>query len=284
MVDLRGRRYGIELSETRMRIVGRSYTPGRSSVDTILDVDLDRFEKDVIDRNADLFLAVSESDTIIKKIAIPPDKNLDPDKLAQFELSASLLDAADRYYMESFSINETSDRLAIAYNRDLVDRKVALLRELFGRPSGFKVRSWAMASGYINFCRRAGGKLICLIDIGEDQTSYCLLKDNSPVDIGSTVKYKNSESGPGSVSKGFILDLAATMQYRLVGVSGPGRSVPLSLIVLTGSQAGPELASEIEDALGTRTVFPEMKTELFSRDAIATAEKHLVGLGLTAEF
>lgn len=284
MVNLRKKRYGIDIDRERVRIAGRSLAAGRKAVDTIIDVDIDQLDRNIIDREGELYLAISESDAIIKRIDVFSDKSLDPDRLAQFELAATLLDDPDRYYLESCGSDRTEGRIAIAYDRSLVDGEVALVREKLIKPSGFKLRSWAMALGYLHYCRQEGGTLICLIDISPCRASFCLLRDGSPVDIGLVTDDTARDNADLTSCRALLTDLAATIRYRLGRSSGSRQDVPLSLVLLSGSMADDNLAAEAEAILRVKTKLPTVKKELFADEASVNAEKYLACLGLTLDF
>ena len=285
MVNLRKKRYGIDIDGERVRIAGRTLAAGREAVDTIIDVEVDRLDENIIDREAELYLAVSESDAIIKRVDVISDRSLDPDRLAQFELAASLLDDPGRYYLESCESDRTDGRIAIAYDRSLVDGEVALVQEKLIKPSGFKLRSMALALGYLHYCRQEGGALIALVDICPGRASFCLLRGHSPVDIGLVTDDSAARDNADSTScRALLTDLAATIRYRLGRSSGSRQDVPLSLVLLSGSMADDNLAAEAEAILRVKTKLPTVKRELFADDTSVNAEKYLACLGLTVDY
>jgi hypothetical protein len=253
---------------------------GRSVVDTIIDVPSNQVDSSAIDKDGDLYWAVSENNAVIKRVKIPSDKNLDPDSLARFEITASLLESADEYYVESYRVNGVSERLAIAYHRTVIDQNVAYLQENFMKPSGFRLRSWAMASGYLNCCHHEGGNLICLVDINLAMASYCFIQNNLPIDVGIVMNRISSKESNDAISLDFILDIVATIEYRLAGINRPNISVPLSLLLITGSSADSELARMLENRIGVKTGLPNLKKELFANDILPGAFRYLVCLGL----
>ncbi|RKX31131.1 MAG: hypothetical protein DRP46_03975 [Candidatus Zixiibacteriota bacterium] len=281
MVELHSRKYGAELYGNRIRLVGMTSSTGRNIVDMLIDLPADHIGQQKIDHSGRMYLAVPERDAIIKHVRISADRSLDPDKLAQFELIASLLDEQDRYYLESYEINSGRERLAIAYNRREIDKKLEFLQNCLIRPSGFRLRSWAMAAGYKNYCRKNGGRLICLLDITDNRASYCFIEDDRPIHLGAVIS--NAAISDTASSKNFLLDIIATIQYQLLTYERLSQSVPLSVIIISGNRSDQSLADGIEKGLGIKTVLPEMKTELFSGDVLPEAHKYLVGLGLTVD-
>lgn len=281
MVDLRNRKYGVDISDGMMRIVGRSYSAGRVLIDRIVEIGIDRPEKEILGPESELYLAISERDSIIKMVTIPTDRSLDSDKVAQFELMAALLDGPEKYYLETYATNGAAERLAVAYNRGQVDRRLHFVEEKLIKPRGFKLRSLAMAAGYLNYCRPEGGKFLCLVDISGRSASYCFLRDNCAVDVGIVGNDSDITNGNGGDTKALVLDLLATIRFKLAGINRASQSLPLSRILITGASAGTDLAANIETALHVSTSLPQPRKELFSPEAILSAEKNLVGLGLT---
>jgi len=283
VVELHGRKYGAELYDGRIRLVGQTSSTGRRTIDLLKDLPIESVGVDDIDREGSLYLAVPEKDAVIKRVKISPDRSLDPDKLAQFELVASLLDEDDNYYLESYEINSGRERLAVAYRRREIDQQLEFMQTRLIKPAGFKLRSWAMAAGYTNYCSHEGGRLVCLIDITDHLASYCFVEDKQPIHLGSVVSNAAvSEDDPAS-TKAYILDIVATVQYQMLTYDKLSQTVPLSSIIITGSCCREELAEGIENIIGIKTTLPIMRSELFSKDVLPEAHKYLVGLGLTAD-
>jgi len=283
VVTLKGKRYGVDISGSLIRLVGREFAHGREKVDMLVEIEADKLTGDMINHDGELYMAVPEDETIIKKISIVSDRGLDSDKLAIFELSSSLMADSDQYYMESYGQEDSSERLAIAYRRERVDNKISFLQEKLIKPVGFRLRSWALAAGYRHYCRHEGGKLICLLDITANHASYCFIRDDYPVDIGSvTATAEKSENG-SRLPRPFFLDLIATLKYRQMIIGQSARAVPLSLIIVTGNRANQELADDIGQKTGVRSNLPVMKKELFSDDTLDASPNYLVALGLMVD-
>jgi hypothetical protein len=283
LVELRKRRYGIDLLSDTVCIIGRVYSAGRSAVDSIVRIDSDALTDGLLEDEGDLYFSVWEKDAIIKQVKIPRDQGIDPDKLVQFEMACSLLDGEDHYYMESYELESISERLAIAYNRSLIEREILSLERRMRKPSGFRLRSLAMASGYLDYCHKEGGNLICLIDIWEKGASYCFLKNNRVVSIGMITNGDGRDGEDNNPTRKFIIDITATLQYKMTAMNEGGMTPPLSLIILTGRLADLTVAAQIEECTGIRTVMPRLRKDLFTDETFSAGANCLVGLGLTAD-
>nr|MBN2277778.1 hypothetical protein [candidate division Zixibacteria bacterium] len=283
MVTLKGKKYGIDFSDGMVSLASQTYAHGRERVEALLAIPSEQLRPDLIESDGELFLAIPENESVIKRINIVSDYGLNPGKLAVFELSSSLLIDQSHYYLESFGREGSSERLAIAYNRDAVDKRIDFLKEVLARPTGFKLRSWALAAGYRHFCRREGGQLIGLVDISSNLASFCFLRDDYPVEIGAVMADPASVNNGGNLSKAFLLDLVATLQYRRMALDRTFHSLPLSMLVITGERTNQNLVEKLGEAMGVRAVLPVIKKELFSESSGEQAGKFLVALGLMVE-
>jgi len=285
MVELRGKKYGIDISGGRVRIVGRLYSSGRDYLDTMINSYPEYFEQEIVDTEASYYFSISEQDAIIKKIQVKQSEKLDLNQVAQFEIASSLLDGIDQYYLEAYDIGMESERLAIAFHRKMVEKKIDYLKAKISKPSGFGLRSLALVKAYRRFCKKEGSGLTCIMDIDNDRASYCFMYNDFSLQPGSIEKSAGSDerSDNNSVSSSFLLDLAATLKFQLAGLNSKLRALPLTKILLTGYSADLELIGKVEEYTGVPAVIPEMNKELFADEINRDAAKFLVPLGLTLD-
>jgi hypothetical protein len=278
------KKYGLDQVAGKIRLAGRTLSAGRITIDTIVDFDPEDFNGDLIDSEGNFYFSVPEKNAIIKWVTILSEGNLDPLKLIQFELASSLPDSENRYYFDSHNSGSSEKNLAIAYNRNLIEREISSLQKIVPKPSGFRLRSLAMASAYTNYCHHDGGKLVCLVDISDKNGSYCFLGNKRPLMIGGLENSIDIENKNNDTPDRFIIDLTATLQYALSEISGAGYSIPLSAIIITGPLAGSEMISKIEKSMNVKTGLPHLKKELFAPEIFTAAGNYLVSLGLTVDF
>ncbi len=284
MVKFTNKRYGLDFVSGRIRIAGRTSSAGRITVDSINDFDSDDFDENMIGTDGDFYFSIPEKEAIIKWVTIPPEGNLDPVKLIQFELAGTLIDTNDDYYFDCYYSDPKTKNLAIAYNRNLIERRISELQKKIRKPSGFRLRSLAMASAYINYCFHESGKLVCLLDISSNSCSYCFMKDESPLLIGGFENGIGEKQKADDVPDKFVVDLSAMLQYELSKISYDGYSIPLSSIIITGPLTGSKIIAKIEESMKVKTIRPRLRKELFSDEIYAGAGKYLVCLGLTVDF
>ncbi|MCX6829926.1 MAG: hypothetical protein NT002_11690 [candidate division Zixibacteria bacterium] len=283
MVELRARRYGGDPVGSHLQLARRSSESGKFQIDFLGEFDLGQDLRKQFGEEGDFHFSVYEKDAIITSVQIPKDSTLDPEKLALFEFTSTLLDDSDRYFLETYPLNGDLEKLAVAYNRELIGEKISLLEQQLTRPAGFRLRSLALAAGYKHFCRPEGGELISLIDIGPGYTSYCFMESDLPVSVGGM------ESSPPVMESdtiginGYLADLVATIAFRRMLLFNAGHTAPLSLILLTGTMADLSLAGKISEAMHLRAALPEPKTEQFAPELASLACQYLVSLGLTVD-
>lgn len=282
MVTFTNQRYGVDMTSDRIRIAGRTSASGRIKVDSIYDINLTDFNNTTLNKDADYYFSIPEKEAIIKWVTIIPEGNLDPIKLIQFELTGMLGDGCDDYFFDCYFIDPKSKNLAIAYNRHLIEDKIENLQKRIPKPSGFRLRSLAMASAYNNYCLPESGRFICLMDISTHSCSYCFLKETNPILIGG---FENGigEEVNEQTNKKFAVDLSAILQYELSKIARDGYSIPLSSIIITGPATGSDLSANIEERMKIKTISPRLKKEIFTEDIYTEAGKYLVCLGLTVD-
>ena len=284
MVKFTNKRYGIDFVSGRIRIAGRTSSAGRILVDSINDFDFGDFKENTIGTDGDFYFSIFEKEAIIKWVTIPREGNLDPVKLIQFELAGTLVDTNDDYYFDCYYTDPKTKNLAIAYNRNLIERKISFLQKKIPKPFGFRLRSLAMASAYINYCIHESGKLVCLMDISSNSWSYCFMRNDSPILIGGLENGIGEKQKADDVPNKFVVDLTAMLQYELSKISRAGYSVPLSSIIITGPLIDSKIIAKIEESMKVKTIRPRLRKELFSDDLYAEAGTYLVSLGLTVDF
>jgi hypothetical protein len=129
-----------------------------------------------------------------------------------------------------------------------------------------------------------GGDLICLLDLSGEDITFCILNCGHPVATGHLANdYIRLEKEIFDTRR-FLSDLTAILQFHISLLFNSGHSAPLSLLVLSGTEAGSDLAGIIGDRLKIKAALPEFRPELFVNDLIPSAHRYFINLGLTAGF
>jgi len=272
------KRYGLDFIHDRIIISGLTEKEGAFLAEAPIAIPLSELRHSEWDPAATVCFSIPEEHAIIKRVRIPASQNMNADELARFEMAASLLDSPDRFHMESYGANGTHERLVVAYDRRGIDEKLSLLEGYLSGSPCFRLRSLALAVGYMKYCRYSENGLICLADISANRLSYCFIREGHPVLAGG---FKFGEStGEKVLSSASFFDLVAVLKYQMAMISvSSGR---VSSLIISGESADADLASHIEQHIQIKISLPELKKELFLDQPDTRISKYLVGLGLTA--
>ncbi len=281
MVELKHRRFGLDICGSRMVLASRSMEAGLNVIDMIEEVPDDNLEKRLKSNEGDLYFSIGENNALIKRIAQPYDLGLDETAVARFEFASSLLDDPEKYFIDIHESESTKARLAVGYNKSKVDEIIARLGTRPDRPAGFKLRSLALAKAYLNLCKAEGGRLVCLIDIEKDRCTYCFVYDKTAVLPGALWFSSNNGHDSNSQSDGNMLDLAATVQYHLAELSRGGLSDPLSRLIVSGPGIDDVILSRLEKLLKVSAGRVQPSKGSFKDDLHLKALEAMVALGLT---
>ena len=281
MVELKRRRFGLDICGARTILASRSMESGLNVIDMIEEVPEENLEDRLKSGEGDLYFSISENNALIKRIAQPYDHGLDDAAVARFEFASSLLDDPEKYFIDIHEIESTKARLAVGYNKSKVDEIIARLGARQDRPAGFKLRSLALAKAYLSLCKAEGGHLVCLIDIEKDHCTYCFVFDKTAVLPGALWFSSNNGQKQNSDIDRNMLDLAATVQYRLAELSRGGLSDPLSRLIISGPGVDDSVLSKLEKLLKISTGRPQPSKASFKDDLHLKAPEAMVALGLT---
>lgn len=297
MVELQSRRYGVDQfagllcfaratssTDSRSRPSRPGRGPGRGVIiDEIVAFSDEKENGFSFDSKSRLCFSVFEKDAVIKRLKSTTGDGLDPDRVARFELASTLPGGEEMYYLDSTGDDSDPNRIAVAYDRRQINRRISFFEKKYVHPSGFKLRSLALAAGYNFFCKHNGGRLICLIDISGEQISYCFLSNGLPLRVGALECTMEDNDFDSIISNKQIIDLTATLRFQHVLLSDEIGSLPLSLIIVSGTGVQSDTTAIIEEALQIKTVPPQLRKELFTRQIFESAEKYLVAIGLTVD-
>jgi len=283
VVELTSCRLGGDLTGDRVRLASRVRTAGATLINAVGDYDLTNGATEIRTTDSELYFSVSESEAVIKRVGSCSDSNLDRRQAALFELTVSLIDDTARYYLDAYDLNGDEEKLAVAYNRQCVDRNISLLTEQVCKPTGFKLRSLSLADGYRHYCRPVGGELICLLDFSSTVCSYSFLYHNRPILLGAVAGLSKNADATDDINEACIIDITATLKFQLAALFASGKSALLSRIVISGPNADEKLLEHISSKMKAPTEFPTLNSTLFAPGVVAEAGSYLVSLGLTVD-
>ncbi|SYZ74645.1 hypothetical protein TRIP_C90273 [Candidatus Zixiibacteriota bacterium] len=284
MVDLKERHIGLNVVGDKILIAANRSGGGLMVVDTLDDLKHLSHKGAFKNESGTLHFGVSEKEAVIKRVRIPASTNLDREKLILFEFLASLPGKEENYYLETHNLNGCPECLAVAYRRENIQRQIEECKSRLFAPSGFRLRSLAMASAFKHFSIPMGGDMICLLDISGDDITFCILDRGLPAAIGQLSNDYVCLEKEIYNTRGLLVDLAAILQYHLSLLFTGGHSAPLSLVILSGTEANADLAAIIGEKLKIKTLLPEFRSELLAGDLIPSAHQYFINLGLTVGF
>ncbi len=273
--------YGADIVGQSLSLAGCTDSSGRMVVDLLQELNPEGIDPGLLKNSGSLRFSVPEENAIIKRITINPENSIDGARRAEFEFATTLLDDMAGFYTETHSLNGGCNFMVFGYHRHLIDKQAEFFESRLLKPIGFSLRSWSLASGYLNYCRREGGETLLLLDLSQSGVSYCFIKDTQPVLVGYISGTLPTNGNDKNILNSFLSDLKATVQYQMSLLFKAGYSTPLSLIVASGLMSGAELNGEIEERMKIRTIAPSVRTELFADEIADKAGKYLVSLGLT---
>jgi hypothetical protein len=103
-----------------------------------------------------------------------------------------------------------------------VHEKLNYLKAKIPEPTGFGLRSLAMARAFVAFCEHHSEEPVCLIDLDINRASYCFLYNDYPLMVGfvgDDCHDLNPEDKPvKTVAPSFFMDLTAVIKFRLANL------------------------------------------------------------------
>jgi len=280
VVELKRRRFGLDINGHGMTLASRSLEAGLNVVDMIETVAEDSLAERLSSHEGDLYFSIGEDNALIKRISQPYEHGLDETAVARFEFVSSLLDGPDNYFIDVHETGAAKTKLAVGYNKSRVDEIIDRLSNTIEKPTGFRLRSLALAQAYVTLCKTEGGRLVCLLDINAESCTYCFVCDKAPV-LPGALKFAPVNGGQGASWETGLLDLAATVQYQLAALAKSGLTDPLSRLIVSGTRADEPTLTRLEKLLRVGAGKPQPIKSYFKDELHTKAPEAMVALGLT---
>ncbi len=260
----------------------------RLKVTSLLTSD-DDINGDMLD-NGRLFFNINERMAVVKKIKVRQSSIIEAARIAQFELTQSLLDPVDLFYFDNLPLDNRNGHrryLSIAYHRPVVDKIIETFQKQLRKPSGFKLDAVAMTDGYLSFCRVEQGELQALINVESDIATIAFLYKKKLESVNRMEIHLDDDIGIDKAKK-FALDLKMTISYQLAELFTDGITVPLSRLILSGKHAGNDLLqAALKEQFSVDVTLPSFHEGYFD-PVEKTLDKYrpelfLIPLGLAVE-
>jgi hypothetical protein len=223
-------------------------------------------------------LGVPDSCVIVKSLQFPTSTGASIEDIVRFELASSLLEDESHFRYESLPDEHGGRHIGLIYRdellRELCERW--LPREIEKDRISYCARALALGKGYLQFCERAEGDLVLLVDVSTDAASICFLYKDSITEMANVVTASldlTSEDG----RRKFAVDLKTIVNFKRAAMQDRGVISPLSSLVVFGEPVDREFRELLQ------TYFPAGVRELrFQADLPDLSDNCLVALGLAA--
>lgn len=233
-----------------------------------------------------LVSCVPDSDVIVRPVYLPNVSIADDDSPARFELAMSMLEPEDTFAFRIIPTGLDFRYLGLVFRRErLADLDNSIgVGHIDGYPSdGYQSRAVALGQGYLAFCRRHPGELLCIVDLDKAGTSICFIFREHVVSVGHLPACDGDLSDDKSVRR-LAVELKTVINFRLMSLASDGISVPMSVLILTGEDVDERVRKIFGELFPSGVVEPQINRSFLGENVTADipAERYLVALGLVA--
>ena len=236
--------------------------------------------------DGDLHFAIPDYQVMLKQITLSPESQYSIRERAKFEMTQSVLEDENNFYFESEETSqannligsifrkERADKLIISYNANNFDKN---------RIKKFKVRSLALGKGYLNFCHRETGELVCLADFCKEVVSICLIYQKKILSIASIELKKFDLSNENDIDK-IAMEFKTVLNFKLSSIFDKGITVPLSALMIIGGNE--QLESKFSNYFKLKPFLPKINHGFFSNPKKLEQiplHNYLIALGLSVD-
>ncbi|RKX26136.1 MAG: hypothetical protein DRP45_04270 [Candidatus Zixiibacteriota bacterium] len=230
--------------------------------------------------------SVPDDEVQIKRLYIPQSGNGSVEDRVRFELAQSILEDEQEFAFDFHSTGESDRYLGFIFRRN----RLRSLFETFGRtlpdsdnPIPFRVRSLALGLGYLSFCEKEDGELICLVDLTDTAASLCFVHNRSVADL-AWMPLNSSDISSTEVRNRLAIDLKTVVNFRLSALMDQGIHVPLASLIVTGEAVDEQLRHALQAYFAVGVSAPRVHAGYLAesaREDPGTLERYVVALGLT---
>lgn len=225
---------------------------------------------------------------IIKNLQVDPTLGIDLHRKAVFEMSQSLFEDDQSYLFDSIATGREGRVIGIAVNRDLLPAPAISRDEKRGdvAPSSkFMVRAAALGYGYLNYCLKEKGELVCLADFAGQIVSICFVHRDSIIGLAH-LPSNGLQPDDRQALKNLALEFKTVLNFKLAGFFDEGITFPISALLVSGEMATRQTKAALSDHFSVDIVPPRLNPGFFANSPDETEtplENYLVSLGLTAD-
>jgi len=256
---------------------------GRHEVKALLRLEKQHLGDHHLLQGGQLILSLADENVLVKRLQLDNDDDL----LVQFELAQTLPDQSTDYYFDSVTSGLERQVIGLAVRRDRLREYVATIlgdRAAIFSDARYQMRAAALAAGYLNFCRRTGGDLVCLADFTPASASLAFTYQGMVVDVCHLPLAKFDLALLESSAR-MAVEMKTLVNFRCAALFSEGITTPLSSLIVSGETVTNGLIKNIQSMFTIDISRPAINTGFISSQADLTGvplENYVVALGLAA--
>ena len=232
-------------------------------------------------------VSVPDTEVIFKQLHLVGGESMALKPRISFELAQSLLEGEENFTFDYHTTGIQDKYFGFVFRRSLLEQ----ISEACGfsgvgqRGSpGFRMRAYALGKGYLTFCKKEEGELVCLADLTKDQVSICFVHRQHIVDL-AFLSLDERDLTSIVEQEQLAIDLKTIVNFRQSALMNSSICLPLSALVLSGDRVDDDLRQVVQRHFPVGVSEPRFY-DGFIGNAIKTEshplERYLVALGLTA--
>jgi len=267
---------------------------GRPQIKELLKFDNEHLpEKDLLE-NARLIYAVPDNEVIVKNITLDPAETNRVELKARFELAQCLLEDESDFQFETihtgienkFIGTVIRNQLVCSYNREIMkngpvgDNRDDLKIDYTPIYSGC-IRAAALGRGYLSYCHRESGELICLADFNEELVSICFIYRDNIIGLGYMMLSGFNLQEESDIEK-LAVEFKTLINFKMTSFLKDGVTIPLSGLFLSGENVIQQVKSAIAPFFTVPVKSPRINTGFFpdpSQVSSIPLNEYLLSLG-----
>jgi len=276
-------RIGIDCRGQLYYVARIDHGTGRQEVKALLRLEKQHLGDHQLLKGGQSVLSLADENVLVKRLRLEGNDELP----VRFELSQTLPDGPTEYWFDSVPSGLEGQVIGLAVHRDRMKEYINAL--LGDRAAAFsnaywRMRAAALAAGYLNFCRRTGGDLVCLADFNVSSVSLAFTYQGMVVDV---CHLPLARFDPGSVEDitKMAIEMKTLINFRCANLFSEGITTPLSSLIVSGENVTEGLIENIQRMFTIDIRRPAINTGFISSEADLTGvplENYVVALGLAA--
>jgi len=231
-------------------------------------------------------MSVPDLGAIVKRLQPLGGSAQEAEDRRVFEMAQSLLEEDSAFLFRFHSTEVNGRTLGMALRKDLLSGFPNSLAAPETVELDYRLRSLALGKGYLAFCEKVEGDLVCLADVARTAVSLCLVYRGNIVDLANLSHDYDNLSVPDQQER-LAIDLKTVVNYRLSSLVDTGLSQPIAAMVVTGVNVTEPCRQTIQRYFPVGVKVPKVNSGFLSEPLSKSAnqqslDRYLVALGLAA--